>query len=175
MMKNILILLSSVFVFFSGNIFAQKSVKDIINIKERVEKQIDEISKIETVKKQKTEQPNEKKVLESSAPMISKITLIKTFIFVEGTLLILIGLAFKRRKQELRKYKMSKLKENIRRLRAEKIGSIFEPKYYRIRKQLITQPIKISEKEICRKAKEYSISKGELHLALKIKLMQSSG
>ena len=174
-MKNILILVSSVLVFFSVNIFAQKSFKDIINIKENVAKQLDEINKTEAVKTQKKEQINEKEVLESSVPLMSKMSFVKTFVFVEGSLLILIGLAFKRRKREMKKNKISTLKENIRKLRTEKIGSIFDSKNYKTRKQLIMQPIKISEKEICRKAKEYSISKGELHLALKIKLMQSSG
>lgn len=174
-MKKIILFISSVLVFFSVNIFAQKSFHDIINIKEKVAQQIKEISETEAAKTQKKDLTNKKEVLESSVPFMSKISFIKTFVFVEGSLLILIGLSFKRRKQEMKKYKISRLKENIRKLRAEKIGSIFDSKNYKLRKRLIMQPIKITEGEICRKAKEYSISKGELHLALKIKLMQSSG
>ncbi len=175
MMKKIVIIIFIVMVAFSANVFAQKSIDDILNIKEKVSKQIDVISKEEAKKLSKRVSEKKGNVVIGSTPGFSKNSLIKTFVFVEGSLLILIGLIVKRKLEEKKKFQLSRLKENIRKLRTEKIGSLFDVSRYNLRRRFIMQPIKISESEITKKAKEYSISKGEIHLALKIKLMQSSG
>ncbi len=154
------------FVLFCTTTFAQKSLHDIINIKEKVSNEISSIKKTQPKKMQK-------QVLLSKTPSISKSILIKSFVFIEGSLLILIGLIFNRRKQIKKRYQLSKLKENIKKLRAEKIGSVFDVRNYKLRKKLVYQPIHYLEQDITRRAKKFAIAKGEIQLALKINMMQS--
>ena len=173
-MKKFVIFTVIVMISCSMNLFAQKSVDDIINIREKVSEKIDAMNKEETKKLSKKVQTNKENIFIGGMPVLSKNTLIKSFVFVEGSLLILIGFTLKRRLLDKKKHQMSRLKENIRKLRAERIGSIFDVSHYKVRRQLRMQPIKISEREITRRAKEYSISKGEIHLALNINLMQNN-
>ena len=95
------------------------------------------------------------------------------FFVIEGALLI--GLFYLWNRSRINKIirKKNRFKEQIQKIRQEKVGSPPSNYLSQIRKGLSFLPTSLenSGKEITLKAKKYSLSKGELHLAAKLKLL----
>jgi hypothetical protein len=109
-----------------------------------------------------------------SEAFISKKSFVKIFIFLEGSIFIILLILTRRKRIEIKKYELSVLKENIRRLRGENIGSILNNPSYKNRRKLRFQKIKVDGREITKRAKQMSISKGEIFLAAKLSSMMNN-
>ena len=97
----------------------------------------------------------------------------KVYLFLSTA--ILFGLIFRRSLLHFKKASIKKLKNRIALLREEKIGgSIVNPKKRKLRLELKENLsiIKPSEIEIAKTAKQLNISKGELILAARLKLLE---
>ena len=159
-----------------ANVFASaqnaKAVKgdEVVNIREIVQNQINEIK----AKEAAVEKEN---VLFGDFGgeefFVSRSVLTRLYIFIEGSLLIIILIYLKRKFAESKKYRINVLKENIKKLRAEKIGSRSDKELYLIRKKLRLQPAAKTGREITMRAKKMKISKGEIYLAAKLQMMTS--
>ena len=147
-----------------------KNADETVDIRAIVQGQIDEIKSRETAAK------NENVLLAEFGGeefIIGKSALTKLYIFIEGSLLIILLIYVKRKLAESKKYRIQRLKENINKLRSEKIGSRSGRELYRIRKKLRLQPAAKSGREITMRAKKMNISKGEIYLAAKLNMMMS--
>jgi hypothetical protein len=102
-----------------------------------------------------------------------KDSLKSVFLFVELSLLVLLGYTVKKRYDKINKLKVIELKRNVKDLREEKIGSFANKELSLLRMKLNNTKINVkdSSREITQKAKSLAISKGEIHLAAKIKMM----
>lgn len=97
----------------------------------------------------------------------------KVYIFLSTA--IIFGLIFRRSLLHFKKASIKKLKNRIALLREEKIGgSVVNPKKRKLRLELKENLsiIKPSEIEIAKTAKQLNISKGELILAARLKLLE---
>lgn len=97
----------------------------------------------------------------------------KVYLFLSTA--IIFGLMFRRSFLHFKKASIKKLKNRIALLREEKIGgSIVNPKKRKLRLELKENlsAIKPSEIEIAKTAKQLNISKGELILAARLKLLE---
>lgn len=161
------------------------SANEMINIREFVAKQIREIQAAEA-EKATAQLQNDSKLIkasvfkekEASITIFDKALLFikenifsKLFISIEILFLLLIIFFWYKSKPKTVRIKKSVLKENIRKLREEKIDAVLNSRLSKIRSRLVLQPIKIDGRNITAMAKRLSISKGEIHLAAKINLM----
>jgi len=164
-----------IFVLFGGAFATAQNKKtgdneEKIDIRAIVQNQIDEIKAKEVTAR------NENIFLAefgSEEFFIGKSALTKLYIFIEGSLLIILLIYVKRKLTESKKYRIQVLKENINKLRSEKIGSRGSRELYRIRRKLRLQPAAKSGKEITMRAKKMNIAKGEIYLAAKLNMMMS--
>jgi len=97
----------------------------------------------------------------------------KIIVLLNAGFLAAIVVLLRRRKIELSKMRNKDLKENIKRLREEKIGSISDSKLKKIRTSLFGRKLKIDPNgaAITEIARKLSVSKGEIHLAAKLNLL----
>jgi hypothetical protein len=95
------------------------------------------------------------------------------FFLIEIVLAASLIFLWIKRKEINNKYAVKYLKLNIAKLRKEKIGTKINDDLSRLRTTLIAQPINVNDhgRDITYKAKKYSISKGEVHLAAKLKML----
>ena len=176
MMKRRFIFIFALVILTLPNIQAQtlkvnEKESESINIREFLHQQIGEIrareNGIQTDENRHILHANSvnKSTSESSNGVAAKL-----FFLTEVSLLT--GLIILYRRKRIAVYQL-KLKNNIKKLRQEKIGSINNSKLTRIRTCLKFQPLKMNNigREITRKAKKISISKGEIHLAAKLQLL----
>ncbi len=160
---------------------------DSINIRGMLVKQINEIREKENVANSETpakvEVTEAKVINEKNAVKISTVLtkeeselkgLLKSFLlFVELSLLVLLGYFVKKRYDKINKLKVIELKRNVKDLREEKIGSYSNTELSVLRMKLNSTKINLKDsgREITQQAKRLAISKGEVHLAAKIKMM----
>lgn len=99
----------------------------------------------------------------------------KIFVGIEILLLSVLFILWFVRNKSKKMQQISILKNNIKNLREERIGSRNEQSLSNLRLKLALSPIKIDDhgKDITARAKKYNISKGEIHLAAKIKILSS--
>ena len=99
--------------------------------------------------------------------------IMKGFILFQTGLIVTLFLLWRRAKRELAKYHKSKLKNNIRNMREEKIKASHNPKLATLRSSLGNEAKRMEDfrKDITKQAKRYSIAKGEVHLAAKLNMM----
>jgi hypothetical protein len=158
-----------------------------VNIRGMLDKQINEIRKREkTLKNNSAEKINvaesgivDDQVNGKAASVLTeekkevKDFLKSVFLFVELSLLVLLGYTVKKRYDKINKLKVIELKRNVKDLREEKIGSFANKELSLLRMKLNNTKINVkdSSREITQKAKSLAISKGEIHLAAKIKMM----
>lgn len=92
---------------------------------------------------------------------------------VELLLIVVILTVWYKKVQYRKKYAVKTLKINISKLREEKIIYKANTELSMVRKSLVSLPIRYDDngRDIVRKAKEYSISKGEVYLAAKLKIL----
>lgn len=201
-MKNTFLTLFVFAMIISANVYGQDTDSASVDIRAILEKQIAEIRsrqelqtaednlKSETItnketgskiadakigKKQKAEIiPAENlKVVEKTNELIPKSSAVKLFVMVEAIMLAVLFLLWYSKNSKNRKRQIAILKNNIKSLREEKIGSRHETNLSKLRSSLRFQTIKINDngKDITYRARKNQISKGEIHLAAKIKLM----
>jgi hypothetical protein len=169
MKKLILILI------FSFVVSAQENVKqDSIDIRSLVTEQINAVK----IKEDQTAVKNIKAELipQTSIKVESgsrDYTYHIIFFLIEIVLAASLIFLWIKRKEINNKYAVKYLKLNIAKLRKEKIGTKINDDLSRLRTTLIAQPINVNDhgRDITYKAKKYSISKGEVHLAAKLKML----
>jgi len=96
-------------------------------------------------------------------------------LFTFGSFLILLYIALKRVLTNLRRKSVNTLTSKIEMMKEEKVGGgKLNPKLARIRKTLKEkiEIFKRSEKQMSKTAKQLNVSKGELILAAKLKMME---
>lgn len=98
---------------------------------------------------------------------------VKLFVIIEVIMFTGLVLMWLRKTRKNKKRQISILKNNIKSLREEKIGSRHETNLSKLRNSLRFETIKINDngKDITSRARKNQISKGEVHLAAKIKLL----
>ncbi len=173
-----------IFILLTKTIFCQESdstntvavdtslvaINDSVNVRDILAKEIEAI---------KTKQLEEDKKLQTlvvtqEAEQDSGLSLLEySFILIEAVLVITIGVFWLKRKSSKKKVELKKLKFNISKLREEKIICSLTNDLTSVRRQLQTIPINYNDggKDVIRKARQYEISKGEVFLAAKIKLL----
>lgn len=154
-----------------------------VNIRALLEKQISEIKKREEAKKNIVHVEPKKQasvvmgvsgnIDASVKEFLSKDVAVKIFIVVEVLMLTGLFLIWSRKMKKNKKRRTAILKSNIKKLREERIGSFEVKKLSLIRNRLCFEPIKINDngRDITYRARKNNISKGEVHLAARIKLL----
>ena len=196
MKKLVLIII----LFFAAQIlYAQPEMKieaNTIDIREMVNKQIEEIRTAEAKEENRLE-ADESELKISSAEtetevanesgsqvktysresMLSGIdsSLVRIFVLIEASLLAAMVLVYRRRKISAKPEKAN-LKENIMKLRDDKIEGSNDEKLAQLRKSLKNQRLEVKNmgRSITKKAKKLSVSKGEVHLAAKLNILAGS-
>ncbi|MFH1194305.1 MAG: hypothetical protein V1720_01255 [bacterium] len=190
-MKQAKLLLILSFLFSSILVLAQEqqvnSGDSEVDIKALLQKQINEIrekekapaapvkSNVKPVVQRKIETPKMNKA-EMNSELFSKSEILKAFILLEAALLASLFIMWRRKNKSSDSQFNLKLKKNIRLLREERLATIDDSRLSKIRTRLNAQPIKVDDlgREIITKARKYSISKGEVHLAAKLKMLANS-
>jgi len=169
MKKLILILI------FSFVVSAQENVKqDSIDIRSLVTEQINAVK----IKESQTAVESNKAEIIPQTSIEVKLeskdyTYHIIFFVIEIGLAASLILLWMKRKEINNKYAVKYLKLNVAKIRKEKIGTKINDDLSRLRTTLIAQPINVNDhgRDITYKAKKYSISKGEVHLAAKLKML----
>ena len=196
MKRSLLIIL----IFSAAQILSAQTESKIeantIDIREMVKEQIEEIRKAESMDEKNAETgesvTNKAALIEKPAgenksgaevnsysreSTLSGIdsSLIKLFVLVEASLLAAMILIYRRRKIS-EKPEETNLKENIMKLREEKIEGVNDKKLAQLRKSLKNQRLEVKDmgRSITKKAKKMSLSKGEVHLAAKLNILAGS-
>ncbi|MBI9073178.1 MAG: hypothetical protein JEY94_16365 [Melioribacteraceae bacterium] len=167
-----------------GSAFAQKIVpgnKNDVNIRSYVDKQIKDAEnknsdKKVSVNKAKKESAIISKVSINNFLVNNKSSLLKAFFLFDASILAAIVIFWRRRNQKIKAYKSSMVSDNIQLIREEKIGLEYSKKSNKRRSKLFGKgSFKVESGEsITRLAKKLSISKGEVHLAAKMKMLANS-
>lgn len=174
-MKRILLILLT-----AAALFAQESVKsDSIDIRSLVNEQISKIKEQESkaVSTNNAVKVNKAQILsgrESKFNITAKDFIsYAVFFLVELVLAASLIFLWIKRKEINNKYAVKYLKLNIAKLRSERIGTKFNNDLTKLRTTLVGQTINVNDpgRDITYKAKKYSISKGEVHLAAKLKIL----
>ena len=112
-------------------------------------------------------------VIEKTKEFFPKESAVKLFVIIEVIMFAGLVLMWLRKTRNNKKRQISILKNNIKSLREEKIGSRHETNLSKLRRSLRFETIKINDngKDITSRARQNQISKGEVHLAAKIKLL----
>lgn len=148
--------------------------QQIIEIKEK-EKSAETRKTVQQVPAQKL--PSKKIVkAEMNESLLSKKDMLKIFIILEASLIAALVILWRRRNYNPDAQLLNKLRKNIRLLREERLATYNDAHLSKIRSALQTQPIKVDDRgrDIITKARKYSISKGEVHLAAKLKMISNS-
>ncbi|MGE5362993.1 MAG: hypothetical protein ACM3SM_02600 [Bacteroidota bacterium] len=108
---------------------------------------------------------------EFAVPVLSRSLLIKLFVIADISILALLVVMWKRRKRNIRKAEKKFLKNNISKLREEKVLVRRDKSMGLLRSKLQTSSNigRLNSKAKVKEAKKMSISTGELELAAKIK------
>ncbi|MCX7875629.1 MAG: hypothetical protein N2321_05595 [Melioribacteraceae bacterium] len=192
-MKNILfIILISITNLYSQNVDSLNyASNDSIDIKAIVQNQIEEAKKKksfiydESVNAQiKDEKLLNEKILSESRTNNANVSFVSNFysnlpiqykLFMVLSLVIILSIIIRRSFIQLKRKSIRNYKNKIALLREEKIsGSVVNNKKRQIRIKLKDNPIALqqNEKEIALNAKQLNISKGELLLAARLKLLE---
>ena len=173
-MKVRLAILSILLIVFAVSLTAQETTdasSDEINVKEFLDKQINEIKEKQDAPVNTA--PNKDANLYATITNIMKQeAAVKIFIILEAIFVAALVIIWRRRKMT-RTENRAVLKINISKLREEKIGSVEDKRLTQIRTGLAYKPIAINNtgSGITAAAKRLAISKGEVHLAAKIKIL----
>ncbi len=178
------------FVFLSTILVAQNNfaTTSSIDIKAMVRA---EISKIKNKNSVKVENKKENLIIKNSVipkKSVSKISAlqsfylanksvcVKAFVLIEASILAALVVLWRRRNQEFYNKREKFFKDNIKNIREEKIIPLEDFEEVQNRSKLIAKRIKdiTNGKSITKLAKKLSVSKGELYLAAKIKLLTKS-
>lgn len=173
-MKKIILVIA----LFVISISAEEKVQsDSVDIRSMVTEQINAAKENKTVQNNKIVQSNKAEII----PTVNQESLVKTsdytyyviFFFIEIGLAASLVLLWIKRKEMNNKYAVKFLKLNVAKLRKEKIGTKFNADLTKLRTQLSAQTFNVNDhgRDITYKAKKYSISKGEVHLAAKLKML----
>lgn len=175
------------FLFMSGacfNLLPQNdnsgtgvSNQDSVSISRFIQSQIDSIKSKEAVVKdvKKNETSINKTPTKTEEKEIflglSESVMIKIFLLMDACFAAVLFIMWKRRKQRIEKEQKVIFKDNIRKLREERIKGKEDARLKALRKNLQTHAIcaNVSDTAIANQAKKLSISKGEIYLAAKIK------
>jgi len=105
----------------------------------------------------------------------SKRKMLPYFLSVEVTLLGIILAVFYLSRKSGSSKKIKNLKDAVRKMREEKLGSFANPEKSKLRSGLTVAPIRIDDggREIVKFAKKSGISKGEVILAVKVRRLAS--
>ena len=174
------------FLFISGaclSLFSQNDTtgtgalnRDSVSISRIIQSQIDSIKSKEIaadVKKVKTSL-NEPPVEAEEKDIflgLSEDVLIKVFLLMDACFAAALFIMWRRRKQRIEKEQKVIFKDNIRKLREERIKGKEDVRLKALRKNLQTHAIcaNLNDNAVANQAKKLSISKGEIYLAAKIK------
>lgn len=187
-MKKLIPLIIILFAFFSLNVFAQENN---IDVKELVKKQV-QIAKEKAEKERKTQvksnydkQVDQSKfVIENNAvknesvipDLISNPTsFVLSFIMLDGLgILFILFIILKRKKKEKEQIKNTIFRRNVKSIRENRIPDREKDLLSNLRKKIVSALVttKIDDYVITNAAREYSISKGEIYLATKIKELE---
>ncbi len=144
---------------------------DSVNVRDILAKEIAEVKERQKQEELKLQtlvvsQSNEQKL--SSNNIIEYLLLA-----LEGAIVLVLVFLWFKTKNYRKKAKLKKLKFNISKLREEKIICGLTNDLTKVRKKLLTIPIAFNDggKDVIRKARQFEISKGEVYLAAKIKLL----
>ncbi len=147
------------------------AASDSINIRSMLDNEIAAIKakQAEEDLKNQTYLVSSKQVVTKSEPDI----IAYAFWGVEFLLIVVILAVWYKKVQYRKKYAVKTLKINISKLREEKIIHTANEELSIVRKNLIALPIRYDDngRDIVKKAREYSISKGEVFLAAKLKIL----
>lgn len=180
-MKTRVLLTAILLIMFAAAVSAQDEAQastDQINVKELLDKQIEEIkdnriAPVNTAQNEDAkEEVKEETLIAGIQGALDKEMFTKMFIILEAAFIAALVIIWRRKKQS-RRVDQSVLKLNISRLRDEQIGSVEDKKLSAIRSGLAYKPINMNVpgSGITATAKKLAISKGEVHLAAKIKIL----
>lgn len=168
-MKRIMVF---VIIFSCAVLYSQENkvvmLKDSVNIRAILQKQIEEIRSKEEHKSVQEKSSNVVTVKEASSE--SQNIFIKIFILTDISLGVVLFVLWRRRNIRVRNVEKSWLKKNVIKLREDRITSRENNELSRLRKQLRLEPICNSgnPEYVSQFAKKQSISKGELMLAARL-------
>ena len=160
----------------NGNVGSSDSVdnalvKDSVNIRALLDKEIAVIK----AKQKEEEVKSEVYVISSEKIKTANNNLYVEYGFwvIEAILIVVIGIFWFKRIKYRKKNAAKTLKLNISKMREEKIITGTTNDLTEIRRNLVTYPIRYDDhgSDIVRKAREWSISKGEVYLAVKLKIL----
>lgn len=180
-----------------ANVYGQETGSEAVDIRAILEKQIADIrsrqeagAAADTLKETKEEvktdiaavEKTQKaemipvenlEVIEKTNEFLPKGSAVKLFVIIEVIMFAGLVLMWLRKTRTNKKRQITILKNNIKSLREEKIGSRHETNLTKLRRSLRFETIKINDngKDITSRARQNQISKGEVHLAAKIKLL----
>lgn len=171
-MKKIFLIIS----LLSISVFSQETANnDSVDIRSLVSEQINKIKENETMSAtiKTAEVVAVPKKNEFKKTEIKDYTNYAIFFAVEIGLAVSLIFLWIKRKKINNKHAVKYLKLNIAKLRKERIGTRFNNDLTKLRSKLAAQPIRVNDhgRDITYKAKKYSISKGEVHLAAKLKML----
>lgn len=174
-LKFILLLLAISFCYSYGqNIIPENND---VNVKSYVDKQIKEAKTKNDAKKSQTLTVKKNKIEPSfslSAFLIDyKDSILKGFFLIDASILAALVILWRRRRLKIESLKSELIKNNIDLIREEKIGLKLSKKNDNKKSKLFgKESISIKNGEsITKLAKKLSISKGEVHLAAKMKML----
>lgn len=158
----------------TANISADSTIifaGDSINVRDILAK---EIAEVKERQKQEEIKLQTLVISQSNQQNISSNSIIEYFLLaLEGGIVLVLIFIWLKTINYRKKAKLKKLKFNISKLREEKIICGLTNDLTKVRKKLLTIPIVYNDggKDVIRKARQYEISKGEVYLAAKIKLL----
>ncbi len=168
-MKNLLIIILTLFLLVPASVAKAQSMSTEINLREIIDsKLIKESRKEESGEIQTYVAGTTEKIVNKNKTFYAII-----FVLLEIALLTKLYMKWKERKRKTIRIPATDLKENIEKLRLEKIIRKNNEKVEALRRNLGQGKITFDVKKnnLTKLAKELSISKGELYLAAKLKLM----
>lgn len=168
-MKRLMIF---VIIFFCAALYSQENkvvlLKDSVNIRAILQKQIAEIRSKEDQKSVQQILPDAVTVKKASSE--SQNIFIKIFVLTDLSLGVVLFVLWRRRNLKIKNVEKSWLKKNVIKLREDRITSRENNELSKLRKQLRLEPICNSgnSEYVSQFAKKQSISKGELMLAARL-------
>ncbi|HPN37635.1 MAG TPA: hypothetical protein PL041_04475 [Melioribacteraceae bacterium] len=146
-------------------------VNDSVNVRDLLAKEI------EVIKAKQLEEDKKLQTLvisETTEQQEGGLSILEySFIVIEVFLVSAILVFYLKRRNTKKKVEIKKLKFNISKLREEKIVCGLTNDLTNVRRKLLTIPINYNDggKDVIIKARQYEISKGEVYLAAKLKLL----
>ena len=165
---------AAIILIFTCIISAQdiRSVSDSLNIRAILSKQINDIKARDSIVFSKSSLTEGDIIVNTDKSNIKE-SLFKPFLLLESGLVAVLVVLWRRKRARDNKSVELKFKDNVRKLRMEKIGSTSGSKPGRFKEFINAEPIRMKNtgKDITVTAKKFDISKGEVHLAAKIKYL----